>query len=77
MYRRPASSFGVGFGILLLFIMGLTAIDGEISGRLFGRGSPAGATHTSQGTFIAIVGWVFIATAILLAIELIRGQFKR
>lgn len=77
MYRRPASPFEVGLGILLLFIMGLAAIDGEISGRLFGRGSPVGATHTSQGILITLVGWIFIATALLLTIKLIRGLWKK
>ncbi|GAB4484764.1 MAG: hypothetical protein Fur0016_15630 [Anaerolineales bacterium] len=74
MYQKPASPFSVGVGVLLLFLMGLNAIDGEISGQFFGKRSVDGATYTSQGTFITIVGWVFIATAILLAM---RGIFKR
>lgn len=77
MYQKSVSPFQVGIGILLLFLMGLDSLDGEIRGMLFGKHSPSDAVHSSQEIWIVVFGWVLIATAILLAVQWLRGLFKR
>lgn len=77
MIRRPPSPFTVGMGIFLLLLMGISALDGEISGNLFGKHGPANAIYVSHEPFVPVIGWIFILIALVLAAQFGRGLWKR
>ncbi len=60
---------GYLLGIVMLLIMGLTALDGKITGHLYGKHSEE---YTSTGPLIVFVGWLMIGTAIYLTLRLIQ-----
>lgn len=76
MFRR-FSPFTVGTGIFLLLLMGISALDGEISGNLFGKHGPENAIYVSQEPFLQPIGWVFILAAILLGAQFVQRLRKR
>jgi len=65
---------GYLLGIVMLLIMGFNALDGEISGHLYGKHSEQ---YTSTGPLIVSIGWLLIGVAVSLTLKLIQILWKR
>lgn len=65
---------GYLLGIVMLFLLGLTSLDGEITGHLYGKHSQE---YTSTGPLIVFIGWLMIGVALYLTLRLIQILWKR
>lgn len=73
----PSFSLYSWSSIFLLLLMGIGALDGDISGQLFGKNGPTDAIHVSQEPFVPVFGWAFILITLVLAMQFARGMWKR